>query len=206
LRYSTKSLALSRRLCLIITPVKPQLQPTFCRHHKGVVGAGRPPSLLAWTRCQTYSIHAQVVLVMPTSALLRYTLGCAISPTWPEQTWLNYPHELCRFHIHFFDWFSDLSMPIYLLTSIGRYDIPGRQASCRAPVSPPNLPAFVPGQTPFSPLAPFKLHAKQCDFCNAANLASSALAGTSLATIQSLPMRYFHTHGERILRRSLSKT
>jgi hypothetical protein len=43
----TKSLALSRRLCLIITPVKPQLQPTFYRHHKGVAGAGRPPSLLA---------------------------------------------------------------------------------------------------------------------------------------------------------------
>jgi hypothetical protein len=31
----TKSPALSRRRCLI-TPVKPQLQPTFRRHHKGV--------------------------------------------------------------------------------------------------------------------------------------------------------------------------
>jgi hypothetical protein len=30
-----------------VTPVKPQLQPTFRRHHKGVAGAGRLPSLLA---------------------------------------------------------------------------------------------------------------------------------------------------------------
>jgi hypothetical protein len=47
LEYSTKPLALSRRLCLIITLVKPQLQPTFSRHHKGIADAGRPPSLLA---------------------------------------------------------------------------------------------------------------------------------------------------------------
>src|SRR5277367_4212307 len=42
-----KSLVLSRRPRSVITPVKPQLQPTFCHHHKPVVGAGRPPSLLA---------------------------------------------------------------------------------------------------------------------------------------------------------------
>jgi hypothetical protein len=38
-----KSLVLSRRLRSIITPVKPQLQPTFCHHHKGVARAGRHP-------------------------------------------------------------------------------------------------------------------------------------------------------------------
>ena len=103
------------------------------------------------------------------------------------------PSEASRFHIRFFGWFGALSVRVYLLTSIAKYDIPGPQATCRTPLSSPNLPAV-------------KLHAKQCDFCDAANLASSALAGTSLATIQSLPMRYLHTHGERILRRSLSKT
>ena len=45
---------------------------------------------------------------------------------------INYPSlELFRFHICFFGWFSALFVPVYLLTSTARYDIPGRQASCR---------------------------------------------------------------------------
>ena len=79
-------------------------------------------------------------------------------------------HQVCRFHIRFFGWFGALSVRVYLLTSIAKYDIPGPQATCRTPVSSPNLPVI-------------KLHAKQYDFCDIANLASSALARTLLATI-----------------------
>src|SRR6266516_1215737 len=89
-------------------------------------------------------------------------------------------------------WFSALPVPVYFLTSIARYDLP-------------DLPAFEPGQTTFPPLATVQVYAKQCDFCDAVILASSALAGTSLARIQFLPMQYFHTHGVRMLRRSPSK-
>jgi hypothetical protein len=46
IRSSTAPLAISRRLCLIMTTIKPQ-RPTFCHHHKGVARAGRPPFLLA---------------------------------------------------------------------------------------------------------------------------------------------------------------
>jgi hypothetical protein len=50
LYYSTAPLAISRRLCLIITPIKPQLRLTFYHHHKGVARAGRhlPASLPEW--------------------------------------------------------------------------------------------------------------------------------------------------------------
>ena len=69
-----------------------------------------------------------------------------VAPHPPSEACPNYPPlELSGFQIQFFGWFSALSVPVYLLTSIARYDIPRRQASCRAPVSPPNLPAFVPG-------------------------------------------------------------
>jgi hypothetical protein len=55
-----KSLALSRKLRSIITPVKPQLQPTFCHHHKSVASTGRPPSLLAQARCQSSILVAKI--------------------------------------------------------------------------------------------------------------------------------------------------
>ena len=92
-------------------------------------------------RCGSAALPASVIEVSHVfhdayiSALPRHTLGCATTTLL----------KLCRFHIHFFGWFSALCVPVYLLTSIARYDIPRREASCRAPVSPPNLPAFVPG-------------------------------------------------------------
>jgi hypothetical protein len=134
------------------------------------------------------------------------------APLWAVQSatseaCISYPTlELFRFHIRFFGWFSALFVPVYLLTSTARYDIPGRQVSCRAPVSPPKLTAFELGQNPSPPLGPIKLYAKQCDFCDAATLASSASLRTWLATIQPPPMRYLPTHRERIRRRSPSKT
>jgi hypothetical protein len=54
------------------------------------------------------------------------------------------------------------------------------------------------GQTPSPRLALVKFYAKQCVFCYAATLASSASLMTWLATIQSLHMPYFRTHGERM--------
>jgi hypothetical protein len=58
-----------RRLCLILTPVKPQLQPTFRRHHKGVARAGRPPSLLAWSRCSSASLQTYIPFPPPMASL-----------------------------------------------------------------------------------------------------------------------------------------
>jgi hypothetical protein len=50
-----KSLVLSRRLRSILSPVKPQLQSTFCHHHKGVARAESVASLLAPVRLSAAS-------------------------------------------------------------------------------------------------------------------------------------------------------
>jgi hypothetical protein len=54
--------------------------------HKSVAWTSRPPSLLAWLKCQICSVHEHVFLMMPTAALPRHTLGCAISLAYSERS------------------------------------------------------------------------------------------------------------------------
>jgi hypothetical protein len=54
-----------------------------------------------------------------------------------------------------------LALPVCSSTSIARYGIISRRASCRVPVSPPNLPRLSLAKPPFPLLAPVKFHVKK---------------------------------------------
>src|SRR2546421_10283423 len=108
--------------------------------------------------------------MMLTAALPRHTLGCAISPACPERSIV--PTALLLHYLAFrynvLVWFTAISLPVYSLTLIARYG--SLPSSCLSA----QHAAFEPGQTPFPPLYPVKLRAKQCVFWNAETLASSA--------------------------------
>src|SRR5438045_7475335 len=82
------------------------------------------------------------------------------------------------------------------LTLITRY---GR-TRCHAPISPLDLP--LPNPTPTDCIR--QILCEKCVFCYAATPTNSALIRTRLETIQSLPMRYFRTHGEQMSSPALS--